>query len=397
MKYTIRPSMDDNLQLIAPLACLKIWTRHVDMTLVITLMLSLVSLGQKPYQNRSPQTQRYPYSETAVEARSVSFNDAARAPYLDQSASYQSAQSNNRPWQTHSSGQPDKLPSNRSQQGNFFENGFSNDMNGQNHHHSPFPPIQTHQQRRQSQSFRPQVRLPTPKTQNNDYPTTNSGNRNTPPKPQEAKMRAPHPSKPTSSSRRHKNSNSNSSKASSGSNPWSNFTPTKNSTQPSSPETSEQLGALDKKTSALSLEDTQAADKEWLLLREQTFAKPEVKKDIDPYADVHPVIRKWAAHDFPEVKLREPRWANAVLSRRWQREEELEIDKREWLARRQRGEIEPWPQGCRTEEEERAHQIAMESLKMLREMIDRDIERTTTTEQAQNETSQSSGSRDIGG
>jgi hypothetical protein len=120
-----------------------------------------------------------------------------------------------------------------------------------------------------------------------------------------------------------------------------------------------------------------------LLLREETLAKPVVKRDEDPYAHIHPLIRKWASHDFPDIKPAEPRYANAVLSRKWQREEELERDKKEMLERQERGEIEYWPAGCRTEKEEKAFQLALKTQAMLLDMINDDEKRTNAKKHEQ--------------
>lgn len=101
-----------------------------------------------------------------------------------------------------------------------------------------------------------------------------------------------------------------------------------------------------------------------------------MKRDVDPYANIHPLVRKWAAHDFPEVKPGEPRWANAVMSRRWQKEEELERDKKEMLERQARGEVRLWPAGCRSEKEEEAYQMASKTLEMMKDMITHNEKRT---------------------
>jgi len=55
----------------------------------------------------------------------------------------------------------------------------------------------------------------------------------------------------------------------------------------------------------------------------------------------------------------------------------LERDRREMLARRDRGEIRLGPAGCRTEKQEQAYQNALQSLEMLREIVSRDNESTS--------------------
>jgi len=117
--------------------------------------------------------------------------------------------------------------------------------------------------------------------------------------------------------------------------------------------------------SSISLDDRKPDDEqEWLLLRDEAMQTTSGKRACtDGYADIHPLIRKYAATMFPEVNPGEPRWANPVLSRRWEREEMLEQDK---LARQ--GEDGLRPATCRTERQEVAHQCALATLCMLREL-----------------------------
>jgi hypothetical protein len=115
-------------------------------------------------------------------------------------------------------------------------------------------------------------------------------------------------------------------------------------------------------------------DREWLLLRTETF-KPAPEIQRDKYAHIHPVVRKYASLTKPEVKMGEPQWANAVMSRRWQREETLELDKKEWLARRERGDASPpRPMTCMTKEQDRSNRLAQQTLAMLREFSSTDRE-----------------------
>ena len=62
----------------------------------------------------------------------------------------------------------------------------------------------------------------------------------------------------------------------------------------------------------------------------------------------------------------EPRMANAIMSRRWQREETLERDKREFQRRREEGIPEEVHLTCFTERQERASRLAMQTLAILR-------------------------------
>jgi hypothetical protein len=77
-------------------------------------------------------------------------------------------------------------------------------------------------------------------------------------------------------------------------------------------------------------------------------------------------VRKYAGITNPEVKMGEPRMANAVMSRRWQREETLERDKREFQRRREEGVAEEIRATCFTEQQDRASRLAMQTLEILR-------------------------------
>jgi hypothetical protein len=117
-------------------------------------------------------------------------------------------------------------------------------------------------------------------------------------------------------------------------------------------------------------------DKEWLLLREEA-AKAPPPVDTDKYAHIPPLVRKWASVTVPEVRMGEPRWATSVLSRKWEKEESWEKEKKELLVQREQlGDDAPTPFRpitCMTREQDRANRIAELALAMLHEdMDDRD-------------------------
>ena len=78
-------------------------------------------------------------------------------------------------------------------------------------------------------------------------------------------------------------------------------------------------------------------------------------------------MRKYAGITIPEVKPGEPRWANAVLSRQWQREETLEREKKEARIKREEGIEPPAVATCRTKEQSEAFELAQLTLSMLKE------------------------------
>jgi hypothetical protein len=205
-------------------------------------------------------------------------------------------------------------------------------------------------QRRQSQSLRPQVRLPNPKPPESTRLASDSSS------DQRDIL-----SQSTKSPRRHKPSPSTSSRGSTGSNPLT--INTKLSINPSSPE----MLALAQQTASLTLTDA-SHEQEWLLLRRDTFSRPprETMPQMDKYVHIHPLIRKYAGETFPEIKSGEPVWANAVLSRRWQCEETLEDAKHADRERRLRGEEVPVVSGPRTMEQEEMYVVAGEMLERLR-------------------------------
>jgi len=117
-------------------------------------------------------------------------------------------------------------------------------------------------------------------------------------------------------------------------------------------------------------------DSEWLLLRENTLNEPpRASIQVDKYAHIHPLLRKYAGNVIPEIKMREPRVANAVMSRRWQEEETLQRDKREYLAQLEQGvELPSAPATCMTKEEEFMSRVAEETLMLLKEFDNQNIQ-----------------------
>jgi len=149
--------------------------------------------------------------------------------------------------------------------------------------------------------------------------------------------------------------------------------PSPSSTRISSPPESSQLGSS--RQLPQQLPSSNDLDNEWLLLRTETLNTPRQVQQ-DKYGHVHPLIRKYAGQTMPDVKMGEPRWANAVMSRRWQREETLEQEKKEILTKREQGgELPSRPATCMTEEQAEASRLAEQTLMMLREFDNMDMER----------------------
>ena len=243
-----------------------------------------------------------------------------------------------------------------------------------------FPPANasSFQPGRTVSDTRPQVRLPrsgpqTPQksdTRGSSYDTSATPSRSPSMKSRSNSQQINKEFTPKSipgSFRRHRQSNSGSSKASTGSNPWSQVTPTKTLTQPSSPDTSSQPISRDIFNPLPSLEDLRIQDnedEEWLLLRKETLQKPRSDIQKDKYGHIHSVVRKYASQTIPELKLGEPRWADAVWSRRWEIEETLERDKKEFLEKGRKSPV----QTCMTEKESKAYSLAQETLALLKEL-----------------------------
>ena len=263
--------------------------------------------------------------------------------------------SNNHSWDRGSPAFNPQQTSNRYNMNSHLANGNLNEQSQQ------IPPsTNNHLQRRQSQHPRPQIRLPS-------TTTSVSNHKNQPPqqvnRDSDLKSRQPPLSTQVKSqpvSRRHRHSTSNSSKASTGSTGWSSTVNASSQSSLSSTSAWESKPQLPTPDHSSSLD----TDSEWLLLRKETLDRPPPPaRDI--YAHIHPVVRKYAAITVPEVKMGEPRMATAVMSRRWQREETLERDKREWERKRAEGVPEEVRSTCFTEQEDRAHRLAMQTLEIL--------------------------------
>jgi hypothetical protein len=250
---------------------------------------------------------------------------------------------------------------------------------------------QPYQHRRQNQSLRPQVRLPCipdddlPK---NDILQSTQVNRDFYTSSSDLKIRSiPPPSQPNdiqskqyNFGRHHKNSISSSSRTSTENNSYStDLAPSKPSSQASEDTPCNTSSSHRRPRPSYSPEDV---DKEWLLLREETMRRPR-DPPRDKYAHVHPIVRKYAAHTIPEVKMGEPQRANSVMSRRWQEEENLEPVKRE-----EGIDPPPRPATCMTEQEHKANHIAQLTLAMLREFDEKsqeniDEEKSVASEKAE--------------
>ena len=90
----------------------------------------------------------------------------------------------------------------------------------------------------------------------------------------------------------------------------------------------------------------------------------------------------------------EPRIANAVMSRRWQREETLERDKGEAQRRREEGIPEETRSTCFTEQQDRANRLAMLTLEILRTEFRGHDEGTASTGEEKNEEQKDNDTRD---
>jgi hypothetical protein len=168
----------------------------------------------------------------------------------------------------------------------------------------------------------------------------------------------------SNSSRRHRHSTSNSSKASTGSAPWESVTSPSSTPFTSPGILSPELNRQPSKPPYL----PDDIDKEWLLVREEILSTPRETQE-DTYGHIHPLVRKYAAHTIPELKLGEPRQANSIMARRWQLEETLQQEKRAAIARREEGgQLPSRPLTCLTKEQDKANRLAEQTLAMIKEM-----------------------------
>ena len=349
---------------------------------LINLISSVGSQGLRSYYQEPPDVRSFPQPASGgVKSSSQFNNNPVRLQYPDSHHTNpnHSSQPNNQAW-NRGPAQPN------SQQGptRFYPN--SNGGNNGNpsvqsqNQSSKYQTLNHPPRRQQSQPVRPQVRLPivsssTPPLNGSQQPT--HVNRDFIPSSTDLKNRTnkEYQSKTnTNSSRRHRNSTSNSSKTSTGSVLWEpvlSSSPT--STQISSPpESSTHTSSRQLSQQSVSSNNL---DEEWLLLRTEILNTPRQVQQ-DKYGHVHPLVRKYAGQTLPEVKMGEPRWANAVMSRRWKREETLEQEKKDMLTKREEGaELPSRPVTCMTEKQANASILAKQTLEMLRRFENMDMER----------------------
>jgi len=332
------------------------------------------------YQS-SHEHNNFPTQEFRPPLKSNRYNLAGREQYpISQNGQ---SQPNNQTWPRAAAFAPQQTGRGRYPFNPQPGSGYSNLSGPPQQQFQPSQPPPSHPSRRPNPSSRPQVRLPStgvqtpPKadTKNPTYglPQTPSRSPGVKARSNSQQLNKDFNAKPVPNSfRRHRHSTSGSSKASTGSNPWSQVTPTKTLTQPSSPDSSSQPISSETSNPLPLLEDLQIQedeDDEWLLLRTEAFQKPRPEIQRDKYSHLHPVVRKWASQTIPELKMGEPRWANAVMSRRWQKEETLEQDKK---AYHEKGRTSP-VHTCMTEKEAEAYALAQETLALIRK-FDMDAE-----------------------
>jgi hypothetical protein len=356
------------------------------------LISSVAPQEQRTYYQGSPDVHNFPRTSNEG-AKSPKFNTPVRSQYPNSRHTNPNLppQSSSQTWNVNPS-----QNSSQPRHDRYFlnSNNGNGNLNVQSQNQSPkYQPL-IHAQRRQSQPLRPQVRLPNIHDSNigsqadlgshvNQGYQANQGsqinhasqvNHDFTGSPTDLKTRSPpsqnkdFQSKPHSNSfRRHRNSTSNSSKTSTGSVSWEPVVSSSPaSTQLSSSESSTRESSRQSSKPRYVPDDI---DKEWLLLRAETLSTPREVQE-DKYGHVHPLIRKYASQTIPELKMGEPRWANAVMSRRWQREETLEQEKKEMLAKREPGiELLPSrPPTCMTKKQDEASRVAEQTLAMLKEM-----------------------------
>jgi hypothetical protein len=94
-------------------------------------------------------------------------------------------------------------------------------------------------------------------------------------------------------------------------------------------------------------------------------------------------VRKYAGDLIPEIKLGEPTWANAVMSRRWEREETLERDKSEMLRKREAGITHEKPATCMTQKQDQAHRLVKDTFALMKKYKEKDVTDTTSRSELQ--------------
>jgi hypothetical protein len=332
----------------------------------IYLISSVVSQQQKTHYQGSSDGGPFDVQSISGGSKSSPHNPNVRSQYSNSyhASPNTSPQSNNHAWDRGPPHFNSQHGTNRYNMNSHLANGNLSDQSRQNP--NPFPNHQS--KRRQTQPPRPQVRLPSAPSSIPNHKNQQSSQLN---RDSDLKSRQPpqstHVKSAPVSSGRHRHSTSNSSKTSTGSTGWSStVNASSNSSLSSTPswESKPQPPHIPEHSDAPP-HDSTAADSEWLLLRKETFDQPPPRQR-DKYAHLHPLVRKYAGITNPEVKMGEPRMANAVMSRRWQREETLERDKREFQRRREEGVPEVTRATCFTEQQDRASRLAMQTLEILR-------------------------------
>ena len=337
-----------------------------NIPLSVYLISSEVSQQQKTHYQGSSDGGPFVQSIGGV-SKSSPHNPNVRSQYSNSyhASPNTSPQSNNHAWDRGPPHFNSQHGTNRYNMNSHLANGNLSEQSHQNPTQSP----NHHPQRRQTQPPRPQVRLPSAPSSIPNHKTQQSPQVN-----RDSDVKSRQPPQPTQvksapvSSRRHRHSNSNSSKASTGSTGWSStVNVSSHSSLSSTPswESKPQAPHPNPQLADLPPQDSSTMDSEWLLLRKETFDQPS-PRPRDKYAHLHPLVRKYAGITNPEVKMGEPRMANAVMSRRWQREETLERDKREFQRRREEGVAEEIRATCFTEQQDRASRLAMQTLGILR-------------------------------
>lgn len=341
-------------------------------------MSSVVLQGVQGYYPVSPDARNFPQAANGG-VKSSQFNNRhvgrSQYPNTHHTNPNHHTLSNNQTWKIGSS-------QNNSQSGSSRQflnsNGGNGNLNAQSQNHASKYQTPNYSPRRQGQSARPHVRLPaiSTSTENEAQQSTHLDRSCIQTSFSDPKSRSTQnkdsQSKPSNSLPHHKPSTSDSSKTSvvSLAEP-SVVSASPASTQYSSPESSTQSSLRQIPRQFPTPTDI---DQEWLLLRTASLNTPsQVQKD--KYWHVHPLVRKYASETIPEVKMGEPKWANAVMSRRWQREETLEQEKKEILSKREGGELTSRPVTCMTVQQDRASRLAEQTLAMLKELDNLDMER----------------------
>lgn len=332
---------------------------------------SVVSRGGQAFYQAAPDVRNFPPAAmSSAGPRQPAYSPPQPRPQISPPGQY-------RKW-----GPPQQLtsPTQGSNRNPLSLNSVSAHPNISSHNQLANPQMQNHPSRRQGPGPRPQVRLPN--LHQGNQPVNGShpamyGHRNITPPEANSNLKSRTSStaseykdvQPKDTLRRHRPSISNSSKTSISSSSWEPSTQS-SFTDPSHHDQNPQ------KSPSTTTPTAEDLDKEWLLLREQA-AKAPPPVDTDKYAHIPPLVRKWASVTIPEVRMGEPTWATSVLSRKWEKEESWEKEKKELLAQKEQlGDDAPTPFRritCMTREQDRANRVAELALAMLHDdMDDRD-------------------------